>query len=212
MANPFSPFGFRSFGHRDGSAPTMGLSKYTINSSYASNIFTGDVVEMSSASPGTIELSTVGPFITSSGVKPVGVFRGCEYYNSNVGRVVWSSYFPASAGSSSPVTAYVIDDPEMQFIAQASTGTVVGTSLIGYGISFTLGSGNTTTGISGSYLNSSQVNATSTGYFAWRVVDSYSNFAPPGANGASTDVAGNWLVVQPQGWARNTLTIASLST
>ena len=58
MANPFAPFGFRPFGHQDGSPPTMGMSKYTMNSSYATNVFTGDLVSLSSANPGTIELTT----------------------------------------------------------------------------------------------------------------------------------------------------------
>ncbi len=206
MANSFSPFGFRSFGHRDGSAPTMGLSKYTMNSSYATSVYTGDVVAQSSAVPGTIEIA---PVANGSG-KIIGVFAGCEYYNSNVQRVVWSPYFPASAGSSSPVTAYVITDPEMQFIAQASSGTVVGTSLQGWNISFTVGSGNTTNGMSGAYLTSSNVGASSS--YPWRVVDSYSNFAPPGVNGASTSEGAGILVVVPNGWGRNTVTTTGVST
>jgi len=208
MANTFAPFGFRSFGHQDGSAPTMGLSKYTMNSSYATNVFTGDLVKISSAVPGTIEQFAAGLNAT---IKPLGVFAGCEYYNSNVQRVVWSPYFPASVGSSSPVTAYVITDPEMTFIAQASTGTVVGTSLQGWNIAFTVGSGNTTTGMSGAYLNSSQVGTQASSY-VWRVVDSYSNFGPPGANGTSTSEGGGYLVVQPVGWMRNTVTLTGVST
>ena len=204
MANPFSPFGFRSFGHRDGSAPTMGLSKYTLNSSYATAIYTGDLIAYSSAVPGTVELASA-----SAVEPPCAVFAGCEYLDTNVGRVIWNKQFPGSVGSSSPVTVYGIGDPEMTYIAQASTGTIVGTSMIGFNISWTIGSGNTTTGFSGAYLNSSVVNSTGV---PWRVVDSYSNFAPPGASGASTDVAGGWLVVQPVGWERNTLTVTAVST
>lgn len=208
MANTFSPFGFRAFGHQDGSAPTMGMSKYTMNSSYATAVYNGDLVVLSSATPGTVEAWTAGLVAT---IKPLGVFVGCEYYNSNVQRQVWSPYFPASVGSSSPVTAYVITDPEMQFIAQASTGTVVGTSLQGMNISATVGTGNTTTGFSGAYLNSSQVGTQASSY-AWRVVDSYSNFGPPGVNGTSTSEGGGWLVVQPVGWMRNTVTLTGVST
>lgn len=208
MANTFAPFGFRSFGHQDGSAPTMGMSKYTMNSSYATSVYTGDLVKISSAIPGTIEQFAAGLNAT---IKPLGVFVGCEYYNSNVQRQVWSPYFPASAGSSSPVTAYVVSDPEMTFIAQASTGTVVGTSLQGWNIAFTVGTGNDTNGQSGAYLNSSQVGTQASSY-VWRVVDSYSNFAPPGVNGASTSEGGGYLVVQPVGWMRNTVTLTGVST
>jgi len=208
MANTFSPFGFRSFGHQDGSPPTMGLSKYTMNSSYATSVYTGDLVKLSSAIPGTIEQFPAGLNAT---IKPLGVFAGCEYYNANVQRVVCSQYFPTSAGSSSPVTAYVISDPEMTFIAQASTGTVVGTSLQGMNIAFTVGTGNTTNGMSGAYLNSSQVGTAASSY-VWRVVDSYSNFGPPGVNGTSTSEGGGILVVQPVGWMRNTVTLTGVST
>ena len=55
-------------------------------------------------------------------IKPLGVFAGCEYYNPTVNRVTWSPYFPGSVGSSSPVTAYVITDPEMTFIASSKYG------------------------------------------------------------------------------------------
>ena len=208
MANTFSPFGFRSFGHQDGSPPTMGMSKYTMNSSYATATFTGDLVVNSSTIHGTVQQWAAGLVAT---IKPLGVFAGCEYYNPSVGRVVWSSFFPGSVGSSSPVTAYVITDPEMTFIAQASSGTVVGTSLQGMNISATVGTGNTLNGISGSYLNSSQVGTQASSY-AWRVVDSYSNFAPPGTNGASTDSGAGILVVQPVGWMRNTVTLTGVST
>lgn len=208
MANTFAPFGFRSFGHQDGSAPTMGLSKYTMNSSYATSVYTGDLVKLSSAIPGTIEQFPAGLNAT---IKPLGVFAGCEYYNSNVQRQVWSPYFPASAGSSSPVTAYVITDPEMQFLAQASTGSIVGTSLQGMNIAFTVGTGNDTNGMSGAYLNSSQVGTQASSY-VWRVVDSYSNYGPPGINGTSTSEGGGFLVVQPVGWMRNTVTLTGVST
>jgi len=207
MANSFSPFGFRSFGHQDGSAPTMGLSKFTINSSYATAIYTGDLVKISSATPGTIEQFPAGLNAT---IKPLGVFAGCKYYDPNSQRVNWYAGFPASVGSSSPVTAYVITDPEMTFLAQASSGTVVGASLTGWNIAFTVGTPNTLSGQSGSYLNSSQVGTQASSY-VWRVVDSYANFGPPGANGTSTD-GGGYLIVQPVGWMRNTVTLTGVST
>lgn len=207
MPNTFAPFGARSFGHQDGSPPTMGLSKYTMNSSYTGVVFTGDLVSISSANPGTVQLTT------AANITPLGVFAGCEYYSPSVARQVWSPYFPGSVGSSSPVTAYVITDPEMTFIAQASSGTVVGTSMQGMNISFTsTGAGNTTTGISGQFLNSSQVTSLSSLGYPWKVVDSYANFAPPGTNGASTDSGGGILVVQPNGWLRNTVILTGVST
>ena len=208
MANTFAPFGYRSFGHQDGSAPTMGLSRYFMLSSDSVATFTGDLVVISSANQGYINQWVAA---TTGTIKPLGVFAGCEYYNSAVQRVVWSPYFPGSVGSSSPVTAYVITDPEMQFVAQASTAAIVGSSLIGKNIQGVVGSGNTLSGISGSYLDSGAVGTQASSY-AWRVVDTYSNFGPPGANGTSTDSAGGFLVVQPTGWMRNTVTLTGVST
>lgn len=207
MANSFSPFGFRSFGHQDGSAPTMGLSKYTIPSSYATAIYTGDTVQLSSVAglEGTIQAGT-----SSSTHQLLGVFAGCEYYNTNVQRQVWSPYFPGSVGSSSPCNGYVITDPEMTYLVQASSGTVVGSTLTGWNIGFTVGTGNTTTGFSGSYVNSSQVGASSS--YPWRVVDTYSNFGPPGINGTSTTEGGGYLIVQPNGWGRNTVSTTGITT
>jgi hypothetical protein len=208
MANTFSPFGFRSFGHQDGSAPTMGLQKFTINSSYATAIYTGDPVGLSTASgfEGTIAIGA-----TANGTdKNLGVFAGCEYYNSNVQRVVWSPYFPASVGSSSPCNAYVITDPEMTFLVQASTTSVVGSTLIGQNVSWAAGTGNTTNGQSGAYVLSSAAGATSS--YQWRIVNTYSAFGPPGVNGTSTTEGGGYLIVQPNGNFRNTLFVTGQST
>src|SRR5262245_20828428 len=126
MPNTFSPFGLTPFGHRDGSPPTMGMSKFIMDSSYATAVFTGDLVSFSSAVAGrVVQFSTVAL------EPPLGVFQGCEYFNTTVNRVVWSPYFPGNVGSSSPVTAYVIDDPEMTFLIQASTSAVIGSSNTG---------------------------------------------------------------------------------
>ena len=99
----------------------------------------------------------------------------------------------------------------MQYLVQASSGTVVGTSLIGQNISFTVGTGNTTTGMSGAYVNSSNVGAAASSA-ALRVVDSYSNFGPPGINGTSTSEGAGYLIVQGVGWMRNTVSLTGVST
>lgn len=191
MANVNSPFGFRSFGHLDGSAPTMGLQRLFCNSSDTNTYFTGDPVCLSSAAPGLI-----APYVGSSGVPTlVGIFAGCEYYNSNVARVVWSSYFPASVGSSSPVTCYVITDPEMQFVVQASS-TPITSTMVGNNVNILTSQsslGNTLSGISAVTIASTQVAATSS--FPFRIIDVYSNLAPPGATGTDNTDEYNWAVV-----------------
>ena len=208
MANTFSPFGFRSFGRMEGGAPTAGLTRTFILSSDTNEYFTGDTVAYSSE-------ALVGGYITlpSSGTlspPTLGVFMGCEYYDTATGRKVFSPYFPGSVGSSSPCNAYVITDPEQLFIVQSSTTALIGSSNTGYnvGIASSLqASGNTLSGISGLALNSSTVAANSS--LPFRIVDSYANHAPPGINGVDTTTAGQILVVAPNNWARKNLTAPS---
>lgn len=207
MANTFSAFGFRPFGRREGGSPTAGMDRLYLLSSDTNTYFTGDVVAISSA-------SLVAGYITqpTSGTlgQDTGIFVGCEYYSPSVARMVWSPYFPGSVGSSSPCNAYVITDPEQLYTVQCTTTAVIGTSCIGLniGIASSLQTGgNTATGISALALNSSTVSANSS--LPFRVVDTTSNYAPPGVNGADGTTAGAIVVVQPNNFARRTLTAYS---
>ncbi len=210
MANTSAPFGFRQFGRREGGAPTAGLETRIISSATTYPIFTGDVVCNSTNPQGTITtIGATGAVTTAM----TGVFLGCEYYNSNVGRVTWSSYWPGS-GATGDVKAYICTDPDQLYIAQGSTGAVLGTSMIGFGIpcSIVLSSlGNTATGQSVMFLNSSNYTAYSSNA-QFTLVDVYSNYAPPGVNGTSTGAEG-WqiAVVQPLNTYRRA-TLTNLST
>lgn len=201
MSNSNNAFGFRSFGHRDGSAPTMGLERKFILSSDTNLYFTGDPVAQSSGTPGTLQ-----PYFGSS-VTPVvyGIFAGCEYYSPAAGKVTWNSFFPASVSSSSPVTAYVISDPEMTFLVQASSAGFVGSSMVGSNVNIlaSLSSlGNQTTGRSAVTVSSTQgVLAASS--LPFTLLDVYSNFGPPGANGTDNSSAYNIVVVGFNNTARH---------
>lgn len=205
MANTTAPFGFRSFGHRDGSAPTMGLERFFILSSDATSYFTGDPVSQSSAAPGYLKLyggSSLGSIC-------LGVFAGCEYFSPAFNRVTWDNKYVTGSGatSSNPVTAYVITDPEMQFIVQASSAGL-GSSNVGGNANVsgaTVGQGNTLTGISAATIDSG-VGTVAGSSYPFRIVDVYSNFAPPGVNGTDNSSAYNVFVVAPNNWARKTLT------
>lgn len=206
MANTNSPFGFKSFGHRDGSPPTMGLERKFINSSDTNLYFTGDLVAISSANPGIL-----APYVGSSGIATAaGVFAGCEFFQPSVNRQVWSPFFPASVSSSSPVTAYIISDPEMTFLAQASS-TPITSTMIGLGVNILTAQsslGNQTTGISNMTIASTQVAATSS--FPFTIVDVYSNFGPPGINGTDNTTQFNQAIVAFNQMARHpAMTVAS---
>lgn len=212
MANSWAPFGLRSFGHRDGSAPTMGLQRFFMNSSDTSVVGTGDLVVASTAAPGYVTgISTTGTSPPVGGY--TGVFSGCEYYNPALKQTSWYNYFPGSVSLTSaagPVIAYVIADQQMQFIAQCSTNNVVGSTNIGQNIGWLSSLANNPTtlnGISQAGLASSAITASAS--YAFRIVDIYQNFAPPGVNGTSTTEGGQILVVVPNTWSQGTLTGAS---
>jgi len=208
MANTNAPFGLRPIGHADGSAPTMGLQRYIINSSDTNTYFTGDIVGLSSAVPG----GAIAPYSGSSlAIIPLGVFQGCEFYNPSVGRVVWSSYFPGNLGtSSSPCNAYIITDPQMLYKVQGSSA-VMGSSFIGYNVNMLSGQssqGNTLSGISAMTVASTQGTLAGSSQ-PLRVIDMSSNYDPPGVNGADNTTGYGVIIVAPNNWSTKSLTAVS---
>jgi hypothetical protein len=216
LANTSAPFGFRQFGMREGSAPTAGFDRMFISSGYTGVIFTGDVVMASTTAPYVVSAgSTSGGVANAITSQVTGIFLGCRYYNSNVSRTVWNSYWPGS-GAIGDVEAYVCTNPEELYIVQGSTGGVLGSSVVGFVVPMSITNsslGNTTTGQSVMTVQSSLVTGLSTaGQF--KIVDIYSNYAPPGVNGTSTGTEG-WqvVVVQPNNTYRKTQSaVVSFST
>lgn len=209
MANTSNPFGFRQFGQREGSAPTAGFETRLISSANTTPIFTGDVVGLSTTAPYITTLGATGGITNTL----EGVFLGCEYFNSNVNRVTWSSYWPGS-GATGDIKANVCTNPEQLYIAQGSTGGVLGTSVIGFGIPFSItGSslGNTTTGQSVMTVTSSLVTGLSTNS-PFKIIDVYSNYAPPGVNGTSTGSEGLQIVVVQQNSAFRKTIVTAFTT
>jgi hypothetical protein len=168
MANTQAYFGFTQYQGGAGGAPTFAQSVRRIASSSGA-IYTGDPVMPAvgtangyivQASPGSTTLA--------------GIFVGCKYLNTSLGRTVWSSYWPGS-GATGDVEAYVIDDPNARFIVQTSTTSfpITGTlstqtsGVQGQYAQFSIGSGNTSTGRSGAYLSSLATTAT----FPFVVID-----------------------------------------
>jgi len=203
VANTSNPFGFRQFGSREGSAPTAGMDRMFVSSGQTIPIFTGDVVINSTTLPYVISGGSTAAIATVM----QGVFIGCKYYNTSLNRTIVNSYWPGS-GATGDVEAYVCTNPEQLYLVQGSTGGVLGTSCIGLGapMSVTNSSlGNTTTGQSVMTLQSSLVTGVSSNA-QFKIVDIYSNVAPPGTNGTSTGAEG-WqiVVVQPLNSARRTL-------
>ncbi len=209
MANISAPFGFRQFRRFDGGQPTAGFDTLTIASSDTNIIGTGDcVATIQSTAPGA-----AGNYVSaaSSGLSQIrGVFFGCEFFSPTVGRKVWSPFFPGSVQTScgtADAQAWVCTDPEMLYTVQCSTTNTVTSSMVNhnFGISSgTIGGANTTTGISAMTLASSTGVVTAT--LPWRLIDFYSNWAPPGVNGTDNASAGNIVIVAPNSFDRSVLT------
>jgi len=169
MANTAAYFGFTQYQGGAGGAPTFAQSTRRIASGNTTPIYTGD--------PVMPVVSTANGYITQGAAGTTrldGIFVGCKYLNTSLGRTVWSSYWPGS-GATGDVEAYVIDDPNSRFLVQTSfagapmtgTATTMTSGIIGQYAQFTIGSGNTSTGRSGAYLSSVATTVT----FPFIVVD-----------------------------------------
>jgi hypothetical protein len=178
--------GFRTFGRQDGGAPTQGMTPVWINSTDAGLIFRGDPVLTSSFGGSNnsgayiTSLNTISSITASTAAVLVrGIFQGCYQFQPAAGRVVWSNFYNGVVtGSTGDVKAYVVDDPQELFIAQASTKNAITSSMIGLnmGVTYNTTTGNTTTGYSNITLEACSVNSGNGSPF--RLVDFYSAYAP----------------------------------
>lgn len=181
MANTYAPFGFRQYSG-NGSAPTYEQVEMQIASNYTTPIFFGDAV-----------LQDANGTITRAGDNPTdqlaGVFVGCKYLSVAQKRTVWSNYWPGS-DNNGVVYAYVVNDPNARFVAQAGAALNVTQAAVGASISLAGGSGgNTANGISGMYLDT--VGTASDAPF--RVISLVTE--PPGSNGTDITAVANYVVV-----------------
>ena len=173
MSSISAPFGFRPSYHNSGQ---MRPKAYTIASTYAANIFSGDPVKLTDN--GVIQLGTSDGTRTGTvdGISLLGIFGGCQY-NDATGRPVISPFWPTGA-TGTEIVAWVYDDPETLFDVQynnPSSGTTVQTA-VGEECDWTVASpgGSTQTGLSNTLLTAIQ--ATSGQFqitgFAYNINDS----------------------------------------
>jgi len=187
MANTSAPFGFQLAGILDGTTGSLGQQTRLIANGNTSAIYSGDPVV--SLNTGYITKMTAG-----SAVPAAGIFIGCTYLNTSLGRTVWSPSWPGS-GATGDITAYVVTNPNATFVVQATTssGTAVPvtTADIGANIDVVMGSGNTTTGQSTSSVDTYTINTTNT--LPFRIIGLVTS--PPGAPGTDATTAYNRVLV-----------------
>ena len=172
MANTQAYNGFSQY-KGNGSAPTYEQVVATILSTNTTAIYYGDPVEPNAA----------GYIIQGTGsITIAGVFVGCKYLSTSQKRTVWSNYWPGSDNTGN-VEAYIINDPNAQWVVSGDSSTSLWVqAAINANVGYAIGTGNTSNGISGAYLDSTTINTTST--LPFRIVGYVVD--PPGSPGTET--------------------------
>ena len=184
MANTNAPFGFQLAGFLDGRSGSLGQQTRLIANGDTTAVYSGDPV--TSLNTGYVTRSTAGT------TQIAGIFIGCTYLNTALGRTVWSPSWPGS-GATGDVTAYVVTDPQAVFKVQAGgSATAIGLADINANINFALGTGNATSGQSGAYADQTTISPSTT-TLPFRIVGLIQ--APPGANGTDITTGYNNVIV-----------------
>lgn len=165
MPSSSAPFGFTPSFHNSGQ---MRPKAYTIASTYAANIFSGDPVKLVDA--GTVQLGTSDGTRTGTvaGITLLGTLAGVEYRDST-GKPTISPYWIGGT-TATEIIAYVYDDPETIFEAQYTNPGTPGTTTVQTAVGeqcdwtgFTAPGGSTSTGLSSGQL--STIESSGTGQF-----------------------------------------------
>ena len=152
MANVAEKFGLRPYRKLDGTPLVGAQNRYTIASNYGTAIFQGDLVQPTTA--GNIERHTPN---TSDAV--VGVFNGVFYTDPTTSKPTFKNFYPGSIVASD-ITAFVIDDPDAVFLADADAAFTRADLFKNYSLTNTTGV--TQTGISKQQLDVSVSGTAST--------------------------------------------------
>tara|TARA_R100000152_G_C6669077_1_gene105891 strand:- start:63 stop:638 length:576 start_codon:yes stop_codon:yes gene_type:complete len=152
MANVAEKFGLRPYRKLDGTPLVGAQNRYTIASNYGTAIFQGDLVQPTTA--GNIERHTPN---TSDAV--VGVFNGVFYTDPTTSKPTFKNFYPGSIVADD-ITAFVIDDPDAVFLADADEAFTRADLFRNYSLTNTTGV--TQTGISKQQLDVSVSGTAST--------------------------------------------------
>jgi hypothetical protein len=127
-ANTYAPSGFKTSRMRFGGTPNYMTQEMQVAYNYATVIGFGDLVKIGTS--GFVELVLAG-----GSVGTCGVFRGCRFYDPNLGRTRWSPKWPGVSLVNSALRVYadIDSDPaltfEVQYHGTALTQTVIGQNL-----------------------------------------------------------------------------------
>lgn len=170
----------------------------------------------------TVSFNFSGAYTTGTATAYVyppvsGIFAGCNYVSTSQKRRVWSKYWPGS-DANGDVLAYVITDPNAQFVVQTgnsnTTATALGLATVGQNIGFNFNdsasagetNGNTASELSTYFADQYTLSANTLGgyaanpYLPFRIIslaNSPLGTAGPlsGQNGSDPTTAYNYVVV-----------------
>lgn len=155
MANSDAPRGFIPRRHANGAPYSGACKRYYVASDETNNIFIGDPVDL--AGDGDANgVPEVVRATAGSGGYVVGVVVGYENLTSDN---LSSPYRPASTAG----YLLVADDPSLEFeIQEDSDSATLAATSIGLNADFAIGTGNTSTAISATELDSNTADTTNT--------------------------------------------------
>lgn len=166
MPNVSRPNGFRPVMYANGAPWNGAFTTYLVPSSQGTDIFVGDAVSLGGTSGAdggyvygqSVEgMTTITHVATPGTTVACGVVIGFSPIQTNLERM----YFEASDGVAR--LAYVVDDPNVLFeVEEDADTTPIAQASLGLNVNYVAGTGNTTTGVSGSLLDSSTVNTANT--------------------------------------------------
>lgn len=204
MANINAPYGFRQQQSATGAPSNFEMVNKTIAYNDTTKIFFGDPVKL-------LDTGYVAQWTATTAVSQLaGIFAGCEYLSTANGKMVSSAFWPGADVAStaqSTIVAKIIPCTgavASTFLVQ-SDATGVAFAGIGQNIDVALGTGNTSSGQSGAYLDVSTINTTAT--LPFRIIGLYGGAwgaggvggIQPGTTGpysGSATGAYNWVLVR----------------
>lgn len=139
-------FGLRPYRHISGGV--IRFNEYKIASGYATDLYRGDPVRLLTtgyiARSGATDTDVLGPFMGAM-------------YTATDGSVVFSQHWPASTTTlgSADVTAWVSDDPNVEYLIEASEAATF--AAVGGSADMVINAGNATTKLSGVTLNAGAI-------------------------------------------------------
>lgn len=189
MANTNAPFGVRQLGLNGSPVTNFATEtrKKAVDKDDSTAIFTGDLIKQ--LDTGYWAQWTQGTAVSQL----VGIFGGCRFYSVSQQATVYRPYWPGSDAADDVDVFYIpiINSPSAKFVIQSGAAGMTFAD-VGANVDIVVGTGNTTTGISGSYLHTVATTAT----LPFSIVGLWNNDNMGGQIGPGTQTgAYNWVIV-----------------